>query len=156
MKSERVVMLADCQSFYASVEKADHPQHKDRPLIVAGDPERRSGIVLAACPLAKQYGVTTAETLGTALAKCPDLVVMRPRMERYISVSMQITNIMKQFTDLVEPYSIDEQHLDVTGSLSLFGEPKRLALMIQEKIRRETGIYSRFGISYNKAVSKIA
>ena len=156
MKSERVVMLADCQSFYASVEKADHPQHKDRPLIVAGDPERRSGIVLAACPLAKQYGVTTAETLGTALAKCPDLVVMRPRMERYISVSMQITNIMKQFTDLVEPYSIDEQHLDVTGSLSLFGEPKRLALMIQEKIRRETGIYSRFGISYNKAVSKMA
>lgn len=156
MKSERVVMLADCQSFYASVEKADHPQHKDRPLIVAGDPERRSGIVLAACPLAKQYGVTTAETLGTALPKCPDLVVMRPRMERYISVSMQITNIMKQFTDLVEPYSIDEQHLDVTGSLSLFGEPEMLALTIQQKIRRETGIYSRFGISYNKAVSKMA
>ncbi|GJM77924.1 DNA polymerase IV 2 [Paenibacillus sp. HMSSN-139] len=156
MKSERVVMLADCQSFYASVEKADHPQHKDRPLIVAGDPERRSGIVLAACPLAKQYGVTTAETLGTALPKCPDLVVMRPRMERYISVSMQITNIMKQFTDLVEPYSIDEQHLDVTGSLSLFGGPETLALTIQQKIRRETGIYSRFGISYNKAVSKMA
>lgn len=156
MKSERVVMLADCQSFYASVEKADHPQHKDRPLIVAGDPERRSGIVLAACPLAKQYGVTTAETLGTALPKCPDLVVMRPRMERYISVSMQITNIMKQFTDLVEPYSIDEQHLDVTGSLSLFGGPEMLALTIQQKIRRETGIYSRFGISYNKAVSKMA
>ncbi|MDU2241217.1 MAG: DNA polymerase IV [Paenibacillus sp.] len=156
MKSERVVMLADCQSFYASVEKADHPQHKDRPLIVAGDPERRSGIVLAACPLAKRYGVTTAETLGTALPKCPDLVVMRPRMERYISVSMQITNIMKQFTDLVEPYSIDEQHLDVTGSLSLFGEPETLALTIQQKIRRETGIYSRFGISYNKAVSKMA
>lgn len=156
MKSERVIMMADCQSFYASVEKADHPQYRDRPLIVAGDPERRSGIVLAACPLAKRYGVTTAETLGTALAKFPDLVVMRPRMERYISVSMQITNIMKQFTDLVEPYSIDEQHLDVTGSLSLFGEPKTLALMIQEKIRRETGIYSRFGISYNKAVSKMA
>lgn len=156
MKSERVIMMADCQSFYASVEKADHPQHQNRPLIVAGDPERRSGIVLAACPLAKQYGVTTAETLGTALAKCPDLVVMRPRMERYISVSMQITNIMKQFTDLVEPYSIDEQHLDVTGSLSLFGEPETLALTIQQKIRRETGIYSRFGISYNKAVSKMA
>lgn len=156
MKSERVIMMADCQSFYASVEKADHPQHRDRPLIVAGDPERRSGIVLAACPRAKQHGVTTAETLGTALAKCPDLVVMRPRMERYIAVSMQITGIMKQFTDLVEPYSIDEQHLDVTGSLSLFGEPETLALMIQQKIRRETGIYSRFGISYNKAVSKMA
>ncbi|MGG6310099.1 DNA polymerase IV [Paenibacillus macerans] len=156
MKSERVVMMADCQSFYASVEKADHPQYKDRPLIVAGDPERRSGIVLAACPLAKRYGVTTAETLGTALAKHPGIVVMRPRMARYIDVSMQITSIMKQFTDLVEPYSIDEQHLDVTGSLSLFGDPETLARTIQQKIRRETGIYSRFGISYNKAVSKMA
>lgn len=157
MKSaERVVMLGDCQSFYASVEKADHPQYKDRPLIVAGDPERRSGIVLAACPLAKQYGVTTAETLGTALAKYPKLVVMRPRMERYISVSMKITDIMKQFTDLVEPYSIDEQHLDVTGSLSLFGDPVTLAQKIQKKIKRETGINCRFGISYNKAVSKMA
>lgn len=98
MKSERVVLMADCQSFYASVEKADHPQYKDRPLIVAGDPERRSGIVLAACPLAKRYGVTTAETLGTALAKCRELVVMRPRMEKYITVSMQITeNICKIF-----------------------------------------------------------
>lgn len=153
---ERIVMLGDCQSFYASVEKADHPQYEHRPLVVAGDPERRSGIVLAACPKAKQYGITTAETLGTALAKCQDLVVMRPRMERYIQVSMQITDIMKQFTDLVEPYSIDEQHLDVTGSLSLFGDPISLARKIQEEIRSRTGVYSRFGISYNKAVSKMA
>lgn len=155
-RQERVIMLGDCQSFYASVEKADHPQYKDRPLIVAGDPERRSGIVLAACPLAKQRGITTAETLGSALAKCPDLVVMRPRMQKYIDVSMQITGIMKQFTDLVEPYSIDEQHLDVTGSLSLFGDPVTIATTIQRKIRRETGVYTRFGISYNKAVSKMA
>lgn len=153
---ERVVMLADCQSFYASVEKADHPQYRDRPLIVAGDRERRSGIVLAACPLAKRYGVTTAETLGSALAKNPGLVVMRPRMERYIAVSMQITKILLRFTDLVEPYSIDEQHLDVTGSLSLFGDPIALAQRIQQDVKRETGIYSRFGISYNKAVSKMA
>ncbi|MNW34649.1 DNA polymerase IV [compost metagenome] len=157
MKSkERVVMLGDCQSFYASVEKADHPQYKNRPLVVAGDPERRSGIVLAACPIAKRSGITTAETLGTALAKCPEVVVMRPRMEKYIQVSMQITDIMKQYTDLVEPYSIDEQHLDVTGSLSLFGDPVTLAGMIQEEIMRKTGVYSRFGISYNKAVSKMA
>lgn len=157
MKSkERVVMLGDCQSFYASVEKADHPQYKNRPLVVAGDPERRSGIVLAACPIAKRSGITTAETLGTALAKCPEIVVMRPRMEKYIQVSMQITDIMKQYTDLVEPYSIDEQHLDVTGSLSLFGDPVTLAGMIQEEIMRKTGVYSRFGISYNKAVSKMA
>lgn len=154
---ERVVMLGDCQSFYASVEKADHPQYQDRPLVVAGDPERRSGIVLAACPIAKRHGITTAETLGTALVKCPEVVVMRPRMEKYIHVSMQITDIMKQFTDLVEPYSIDEQHLDVTGSLALFGgDPVALARTIQENIKRDTQVYSRFGISYNKAVSKMA
>lgn len=153
---ERVIMMGDCQSFYASVEKADYPQYEDRPLIVAGDPERRSGIVLAACPIAKRYGVTTAENVGTALAKCPELIVMRPRMEKYIHVSMQITNIMRQFTDLVEPYSIDEQHLDVTGSLSLFGDPDTLARMIQAEISRKTGVYCRFGVSYNKAVSKMA
>lgn len=149
-------MLGDCQSFYASVEKADYPQYKYKPLVVAGDPERRSGIVLAACPIAKKYGITTAETLGITLAKCPEVVVMRPRMEKYIQVSMEITDIMKHFTDLVEPYSIDEQHLDVTGSLSLFGDPVTLARTIQDEILRKTGVYSRFGISYNKAVSKMA
>lgn len=64
-------MLADCQSFYASVEKTDHPEYRDLPLVVAGDPERRSGIIPAACPIAKSFGITTAERLGEAIAKCP-------------------------------------------------------------------------------------
>lgn len=153
---ERVIMLADCQSFYASVEKAAHPEYKDRPLIVAGDPARRSGIVLAACPIAKKHGITTAERLGEAIGKCPDLVVVQPHMEEYIRVSLQITEIFQRYTDLVEPYSIDEQHLDVTGSLSLFGEPLELAANIQKQVELETGIYTRIGISYNKVVSKMA
>lgn len=102
MKSDnkgRIVMLADCQSFYASVEKAAHPEYADKPVVVAGDPARRSGIILAACPLAKQHGITTAERLGEALAKCPDLVVIRPRMEEYIKVSLQITEIYQSYTD---------------------------------------------------------
>lgn|SRR5690606_12984013 len=106
-KRERIIMLADCQSFYATVEKIAHPHLKHRPLVVAGDPERRSGIILAACPIAKSFGVTTAEPLGVALGKCPDLAVIRPRMEEYIRVSLQITSIYSSFTDLVEPYSID-------------------------------------------------
>ncbi|SMF88103.1 DNA polymerase-4 [Paenibacillus uliginis N3/975] len=155
--SNRVVMLADCQSFYASVEKVDHPQYKDRPLVVAGDPERRSGIVLAACPIAKSKGITTAERIGEAVAKCPDLVVIRPRMQKYIDVSMQITEIYKQYTDLVEPYSIDEQFLDVTGSLHLFGcTPKELAQIIQNHIQESTGVYARFGISETKILAKTA
>ncbi len=107
--SERTIFLADCQSFYASVEKADHPECKNKPVAVAGDPARRSGIILAACPIAKSFGVTTAERLGEALIKCPELVVMRPRMQHYIDVSLMITKIYEEFTDLVEIFSIDEQ-----------------------------------------------
>jgi DNA polymerase-4 len=152
----RVIMLADCQSFYASVEKAAHPEYKHRPLVVAGDPERRSGIVLAACPMAKKKGITTAERLGEALSKCPDLVVIRPRMQEYIRVSLQITEILQSYTDLVEPYSIDEQHLDVTGSLALYGSPVEIAKSIQRRVMQNTSIYTRIGISENKVLAKMA
>jgi len=152
----RTIMLVDCQSFYATVEKVAHPEYAEKPLVVAGDPSRRSGIILAACPLAKAYGVSTAETLGEALAKCPDAIVIRPRMEQYIKVSMQITDIFLQYTDLVEPYSIDEQHLDVTGILSHYDSVNALAKQIQQHILRETGVRTRFGIGENKVLSKMA
>lgn len=152
----RVVMLVDCQSFYASVEKAAHPAYKDRPVAVAGDPARRSGIILAACPLAKARGVTTAERLGEALAKCPDLVVIRPRMQTYITVSLLLTEIFESFTDLVEPFSIDEQFLDVTGSLAYFGSPERIARRIQDKVMTSTGVRVRIGISSTKILAKMA
>ncbi|WP_152392334.1 DNA polymerase IV [Paenibacillus guangzhouensis] len=154
--SERVIFLADCQSFYASVEKADHPEYYNKPVAVAGDPARRSGIILAACPLAKSFGVTTAERLGEALRKCPDLVIMRPRMQHYIDVSLQITQIYEQFTDLVEVFSIDEQFLDITASQSLLGDPVTIARAIQDRVMYETGIRVRVGISSNKVLAKIA
>jgi Nucleotidyltransferase/DNA polymerase involved in DNA repair len=153
---ERVIMLIDCQSFYASVEKAAHPEYKHSPVVVAGDPSRRSGIILAACPLAKEYGVKTAETLGEALGKCPHLVIIRPRMQLYIDVSLMITDIFRSFTDLVEPFSIDEQFLDVTGSLSYFGTPEEIATQIQNKIMLYTGVWARVGISSNKILAKMA
>lgn len=149
-------MLADCQSFYASVEKATNPQYKDRPLVVAGDPARRSGIILAACPIAKRYGVTTAERIGEAIGKCPDLVIIRPRMQHYIDVSLLITRIYEEFTDLVEIFSIDEQFLDVTASLPLFGSPEEIARAIQRKVLAQTGVWVRIGISSNKMLAKIA
>lgn len=153
---ERVIMLADCQSFYASVEKAAHPEHRDRPVAVAGDPARRSGIILAACPIAKGYGVTTAETLGEALAKCPELVVIRPRMQTYITVSLCITETLEQFSDLVEPFSIDEQFIDITASLPLLGSPVEIARQIQSRIMLQTGVWSRIGISSTKVLAKMA
>ncbi|PZE22594.1 DNA polymerase IV [Paenibacillus xerothermodurans] len=154
--NDRVIMLADCQSFYASVEKAAHPEYADQPVAVAGDPARRSGIILAACPIAKQRGVTTAETLGEALGKCPELVVVRPRMQTYIRVSLMITEIYESFTDLVEPFSIDEQFLDVTKSVSYFGSPVQIAQQIQAKIMLATGVWSRVGIADTKILAKTA
>ncbi|KRE39789.1 DNA polymerase IV [Paenibacillus sp. Soil522] len=156
MSLDKVIMLVDCQSFYASVEKAEHPEYRDLPVVVAGDPERRSGIILAACPIAKSFGVTTAERLGDSLAKCPDLVIIRPRMQLYIDISMIITRIYQSYTDLVEPYSIDEQFLDVSGSLHLYGSPEELAHHIQTRIQAELGVYTRFGIAENKILAKTA
>ncbi|MDY0408879.1 DNA polymerase IV [Virgibacillus soli] len=153
---KKVIFLVDMQSFYASVEKADNARIQNKPVIVAGDPERRSGIILAACPLAKKFGVKTAEPLWEAKRKCPEAVIVRPRMKRYIEVSYQITQIVEQFTDLVEVFSIDEQFLDVTGSQRLFGEPLTIAKKIQTAVMEGTGVYSRIGIGPNKVLAKIA
>lgn len=153
---DRVIFLVDMQTFYASCEKADHPEFKNKPLIVAGDPEQRSGIVLAACPLAKDFGVTTAEPLGQALKKCPHAVIRRPRMQHYIDVSVQVTRLLEQFTDLVEPYSVDEQFVDVTGSLHFYKSPFAMAEHIQQSIADEAGVFARIGIGPNKVLAKMA
>lgn len=152
---ERTIFLIDGQSFYASVEKAAHPEYRDKPVAV-GDPERRSGIILAACPIAKGKGVTTAERVFEALAKCPELIVIRPRMQRYITISLLITEIFESFTDQVEPYSIDEQFLDVTASLGGYGSAEQIARSIQEHVKLSTGVWSRVGIGPTKILAKMA
>jgi nucleotidyltransferase/DNA polymerase involved in DNA repair len=151
-----MILLVDMQSFYASVEKADNPALAGRPLVVSGDPQRRHGVVLAACPLAKQYGIKNAISLWEAKKAHPDIIVVKPRMERYLQVSLQITTILKRFTDLVEPYSIDEQFLDVTGSERLFGTPMEISQKIQQAILDKTGVYARVGIGPNKVLAKMA
>lgn len=151
----RQILLIDGQSFYASVEKAAHPEYRDKPVAV-GDPARLNGIVLAACPIAKSRGVTTAGRVGEALARCPELVVVRPRMQTYIQVSLFITKIFESYTDLVEPYSVDEQFLDVTGSLASYGSAYEIAKDIQQHILLSTGIWSRVGIGPTKILAKMA
>lgn len=153
---EKVIFLADIQSFYASVEKVRNNAYKNKPLVVAGDPERRSGIILAACPLAKKFGIKTAEPLWQAKNKCPELVIVKPHMQPYIDVSLAITQIMEQFTDLIEPFSIDEQFMDITGSQRLFGNEYEIATKLQQQILNDTGMYSRIGIGQNKILAKMA
>ncbi|WP_058301465.1 DNA polymerase IV [Gorillibacterium timonense] len=149
---EKTIFLIDGQSFYASIEKAARPELENRPVAV-GDPARESGIILAACPIAKQQGVTTAERVGQARAKCPELVVIRPRMQTYIAISLLITEIFESFTDRVEPYSIDEQFLDVTGAVQ---SPEELARKIQAQVFLSTGVWCRVGIGPNKVLAKTA
>ncbi|WP_166238077.1 DNA polymerase IV [Paenibacillus turpanensis] len=153
--TERTIFLIDGQSFYASIEKAARPELSKKPVAV-GDPSRKSGILLAACPEAKARGVNTGLRVGEALAQCPDLVVVRPRMQTYISISLFITEIFESFTDLVEPYSIDEQFLDVTGSVSYFGSPEEIARQIQTRVLLSTGVRIRVGIGPTKILAKMA
>ncbi|NGZ74422.1 DNA polymerase IV [Saccharibacillus alkalitolerans] len=155
--NNRIIMLVDMESFYAGVEKAGRPELRGLPLAVVGDPSVPSSAVLAACPVAKRFGIRTGERLSSALAKCPALVPVRPRMGDYIEISAQIASILEAYTDLVEPYSIDEMFADFTGSMHLYGGvPEELARLIQSRITVETGVRSRFGIGANKVRAKLA
>ncbi|MCK0472522.1 DNA polymerase IV [Halalkalibacter sp. APA_J-10(15)] len=156
MKMERTVFLIDMESFYVSIEKSFYPESRGKPTVVSGDPKRRSGVILAACPIAKKYGIQTAERLWEAQQKCSDLVIIKPKMETYMKVSVHITDILYRFTDLVEPYSIDEQFVDVTGCLHAYESVDALAEMIQETILAETGVFARIGIGDNKLLAKMA
>ncbi|MEJ8305472.1 DNA polymerase IV [Saccharibacillus sacchari] len=155
--TSRTVMLVDMESFYAGVEKSRTKAYRDRPVAVVGEPSVPSSAVLAACNVAKRHGIKTGERLSSALAKCPDLVAIRPRMGEYIEISTLIAGILEAYTDLVEPYSIDEMFMDVTGSLHLHGgSPERLARLVQSRIAIETGVRARFGIGSNKVQAKLA
>lgn len=98
----------------------------------------------------------TAETLGDAMGKCPGLIVVRPRMQLYIDISLKITEIYEGFTDLVEPFSVDEQFLDVTASIPYFGDPEAITKTIQQKVLMQTGVWVRIGIGPNKILAKSA
>jgi len=156
MKSTKVIFLVDMQSFYASVEIASDSKLIDKPVVVSGDPDKRHGITLAANPEAKAAGVKTAMPVWEVKNVCPNAQFVKPHMQKYIDTSIQITHILSQFTDKVEPYSIDEQFLDVTASQSLFGPPRQMAKMIQERIWKEIGVWARVGIGENKIQAKMA
>ncbi len=153
---DRVILHCDCNSFFASVELLDHPELAGRPVAVAGDPESRHGIILAKNELAKSFGVRTAETIYSARAKCPSLVCLPPHMHKYHEVSQKVNAIYLSYTDLVEPFSVDESYLDVTGSLRLFGmTPRRMADDIRGRVRREIGITISVGVSFCKVFAKL-
>lgn len=152
---ERVILHCDCNNFFASVESIDHPEYRSVPMAVAGDPSQRHGIILAKNEKAKELGVKTAETIWQARQKCPNLLLVPPHHEKYEEVSLRINEIYRNYTDLVEPFSIDESWLDVTGSQKLFGDGKTIADRLRREIREKIGVTISVGVSYNKIFAKL-
>ncbi|MDD6880273.1 MAG: DNA polymerase IV [Firmicutes bacterium] len=152
---DRVILHCDMNGFFASVELLNHPELKDVPMAVSGDPDSRHGIILAKNQHAKEYGVVTAETIWQAKKKCPGLVLVRPHMSQYKEYCTKINAIYQRFTDMVEPFSIDESWLDVTASQRLFGSGREIADNIRETVKNELGLTLSAGVSFNKTFAKM-
>lgn len=152
----RIILHCDLNCFYASVELLSHPELQNVPVAVCGDPEERHGIILAKNEPAKKYGVKTAETIWQAKRKCPDLILLPPHHDLYAQYSRKVNAVYYEYTDLVEPFGIDESWLDVTGSLHLFGsDAKALADTLRTRIKRELGLTISVGVSFNKVFAKL-
>lgn len=152
---DRTILHCDCNSYFASVELLTRPELRDRPVAVCGDPAARHGVILAKNELAKRCGVKTAETIASARRKCPELELLRPHRELYSAYCRRINAIYAQYTDLVEPASVDESYLDVTGSRALFGSGERIANELRARIRSEIGLTISVGVSFCKIFAKL-
>ncbi len=153
---ERDILHCDANGFYASVELLFNPQFKDNPVVVGGNEENRHGIVLAKNEVAKKYNIKTGEPLAFARNKCKDLVVLPPHHDLYAAYCDMINEIYLRYTDLVEPFGIDESWLDITNSKQLFGgDPKEIADKIRAEVYRELGLTVSVGVSFNKIFAKL-
>ena len=153
--ADRIILHCDLNNFFASVSLLFNPTLKDLPVAVCGDSENRHGIVLAKNNIAKSFGVKTAEAIFEAKRKCPNLVTLPPLYDEYEKYSKKARQIYERYTDMVEPFGIDECWLDVTGSTVLFGDGLEIANKIRRDIKRELGITISVGVSFNKIFAKL-
>ncbi len=156
MDRERVILHSDLNNFFASVEIALNPSLAGKPLIVCGDPKERRGIVLAKNEEAKKYGIKTAETVYSALRKCPDLQMVGSHFHEYKRFSKKVVEIYSRFTDRIEECSIDECALDMTESTMLFGSGREIAEKIRQTVKEELNLTVSVGVSFNKVFAKLA
>ncbi len=152
---DRIILHADMNNFYASVESLYHPELRGKPLAVAGDPEARHGIVLAKNYLAKACGVTTGNPLWLAKQRCPDIVFVPPHYDLYIRFSQMAQDIYSHYTDQVESFGLDECWLDVSASTHLFGAGRQIADELRQRIKFELGLTVSIGVSFNKIFAKL-
>lgn len=151
----RMILHVDMDAFYASVEERDDPSLRGKPVIVGGTPEGR-GVVAAANYVVRKFGVHSAMATAKAMKLCPNAIVLRPRMEHYAQISNQIREIFQRYTPDVEPLSLDEAFLDVTGSVQLFGTVEAIGQAIKSDIRSELDLVASVGVAPNKFLAKLA
>lgn len=154
-KNGRVILHVDMNSFYASVEMACDPSLKGKPLAIAGNPEERRGIIVTCSYEARKFGVKTTMTVHEAKKLCPSLIIKKPNFDRYRAASLGMFEILRQFSDLVEPVSIDEGYVDITDSYEL-GSPIEIAQRIQKRIFEQLDLPCSIGIAPNKFLAKTA
>ena len=153
---DRIILHCDLNSFYASVELRSRPDLQNVPVAVCGDPTSRHGIILAKNEAAKAFGGKTAETIWQARRKCPDLILLPAHHDKYRYYSKLAGEVYTRYTDLVEPFGIDESWLDVTGTLHLFGgDPVALANQLRDVMKQELGLTISVGVSFNKVFAKL-
>jgi len=151
---ELCVAHVDCDAFYATIEKRDQPALADQPLIVGGGTR---GVVSTACYIARTFGVHSAMPMFKARRLCPHAVVIKPNMAKYVAVAREVRALMRELTPLVEPVSIDEAFLDLSGTQRLHGRSAAQSLaLFASRVEREIGIAVSIGLSYNKFLAKIA
>ena len=144
----------DCDAFYATVEKRDNPQLADKPVIIGGG---KRGVVAAACYISRTFGVRSAMPMFKALALCPSAIVIRPDMAKYVRVGREVRHAMQALTPLVEPLSIDEAFLDLSGTERVHGMiPAKVLARFARQIEADIGITVSVGLSCNKFLAKIA
>ena len=153
MIMERQILHIDCNKFYASVECFLHPQLKNKPVAVGGSEESRHGIILTKNEIASKYGLVVGEPLWKARQKCPNLIIVPPNFPIYIEFSKKVRRILEDYTDLIEPFGLDESWIDVTGDW--FKNGREIGFEIKERVRKEIGITVSVGVSYNKVFAKL-
>jgi len=148
----RIILHSDCNNFYVSVECADAPSLRGKPMAVCGDPCERHGIVLAKSEAAKKYGIQTGETVFSARQKCPQLIVLPPSGEKYAAFSRKLQRMYMEYTDLIEPFGLDECWLDVSRSGM---DGVEIASRLRQRAKEEFGITLSVGVSFNKVFAKL-
>lgn len=152
---ERTILHCDMNNFYASVECMLNPSLRGHPVAVGGDVENRHGIILAKNYEAKKFGIQTGEALWQAKQKCPKLIIVPPHYEEYLKYSRLAHSIYADYTDLIEPYGMDEVWMDVTGSTKAFGSGEVIANILRERIKYELGLTISVGVSFCKVFAKL-